>query len=157
MRHLKVFGLVCYKHVLDKVRKNLDDKSETLILVGYHPTGAYRLYDPKKKRIVMSRDVIVDESAIFNWENVDANQINQTDDVVITWLGENKIEETKMTTHNEGVDTKRSQRACFSSSRLANYEVFNDYNITDTREIVHYALLAGAETLTWEQAIKIKE
>ena len=39
--HLKVFGSMCYKHVPDVRRRKLDDKSEPMILVGYHKTGAY--------------------------------------------------------------------------------------------------------------------
>lgn len=35
--------------------------------------------------------------------------------------------------------------------------MFSDSDIIDSGDIVHYALLAGAEKLSWEQAIKIKE
>ncbi|WJX50083.1 hypothetical protein P8452_36436 [Trifolium repens] len=37
--HLKVFGSLCYKHIPDVKRKKLDDKSEAMILVGYHRTA----------------------------------------------------------------------------------------------------------------------
>jgi hypothetical protein len=33
-----------------------------MILVGYHVTGAYKLYDPISKKMTFSRDVIVDEA-----------------------------------------------------------------------------------------------
>jgi hypothetical protein len=39
----------------------LDDKSEVMILVGYHNTGGYKLFDPVKRNIVISRDVLIDE------------------------------------------------------------------------------------------------
>lgn len=156
VQHLKIFDSIGYKHVPNEMRKKLDDRSETLILLGYHPTSTYRLYDPKKMRVVISRDVIVDEYAIFRWPDIDTNPIDQTDDVVTTWLKENKIEENKLTTNNEGVDTRRSQRTHFPLTRLAGHELFNDSDITYTGDIVHYVLLAGAETLTWEQAIGIK-
>jgi transposase InsO family protein len=45
-KHLRIFGSLCYKHVPDVKRNKLEDKSEIMILVGYHPTGAYKLYDP---------------------------------------------------------------------------------------------------------------
>lgn len=32
-----------------------------MILVGYHFTGGYKFLDAKKKRVVISRDVIVDK------------------------------------------------------------------------------------------------
>ncbi|WJX18783.1 hypothetical protein P8452_08547 [Trifolium repens] len=59
--HMRVFGSLAYRHVPDQLRKKLDDKSTMMILVGYHPTGGYKLYDPMNKCIVISRDVVVDE------------------------------------------------------------------------------------------------
>lgn len=49
----------CFKYVPDQKRRKLQDKSESMILVGYHPTGACRLYDPVKEKIVISRYVTV--------------------------------------------------------------------------------------------------
>ena len=40
LSHLKLFGSICYKHVPDARRRKLDDKSEPMILVGYHKIGA---------------------------------------------------------------------------------------------------------------------
>jgi len=48
-------------------RTKLAYKSEAMILVGYHSTGAYRLYHPVTKQICMSRDVVVDEEEAWNW------------------------------------------------------------------------------------------
>lgn len=59
--HLKVFGSIAYRHVLDKLRRKLDNKLSQMIPVGYHSTGGYRLFDPLNKQIVVKRDVIVDE------------------------------------------------------------------------------------------------
>jgi len=36
INHLKVFGSICYKHVPDARRKKFEDKSEAMILIGYH-------------------------------------------------------------------------------------------------------------------------
>jgi transposase InsO family protein len=38
--HFRIFGSLCFKHVPDQVRRKLDDRSQTMILLGYHPTGA---------------------------------------------------------------------------------------------------------------------
>jgi transposase InsO family protein len=62
VKHLKVFGSICYKHIPDAKRSKLDDKSEKMILLGYHSTGAYKLYDPISKKVHISRDVIVDDN-----------------------------------------------------------------------------------------------
>lgn len=45
-------------------RKKLDDKAKKLILVGYQDESSnYRLYDPEKKTIIVSRDVTFNETA----------------------------------------------------------------------------------------------
>lgn len=50
MIHLKVFGLVAYRHVPGQLRKKLYDKGEKMILVGYHSTDGYKLYDAVNKK-----------------------------------------------------------------------------------------------------------
>ena len=67
VKHLKIFGSKCYKHVPDIKRTKLEDKSEVVILVGYHSTRAYRLYHPMTKQICISRDDVVDEEEAWNW------------------------------------------------------------------------------------------
>jgi len=37
--HLKVFGSLCFKQVPDQLRRKLDDKSQAMIMVGYHSIG----------------------------------------------------------------------------------------------------------------------
>ena len=61
---LRTFG--CIGHVkntkphLDK----LEDRSTLMVLLGYEEsTKAYRLYDPKRGKVVISRDVVFDEKA----------------------------------------------------------------------------------------------
>ena len=61
MKHMRVFGSTCYRHILDQTRKKLDDKSEHMIFVGYNPTGSYKLLNPRTNQIVFSRDVQFDE------------------------------------------------------------------------------------------------
>lgn len=58
---MRVFGFVAYQHVLGQLKKKLDDKGEVIILVGYHSTGGYKLFDAVKMRVVNIQDVIVDE------------------------------------------------------------------------------------------------
>lgn len=43
VHHLRIFGSGCYKHTLDEIRNKFGDKSETLILMGYHLIGDYKL------------------------------------------------------------------------------------------------------------------
>ena len=69
VNHLRIFWSLSYKHIPYERRRKLDDKSEALILVGYHPIGAYKLYSPLKQQVVISRDVVVDETAAWKWDN----------------------------------------------------------------------------------------
>jgi len=66
VQHLKIFGSLCFKHVPDQLRRKLDDKSQVMIMVGYHSTGAYKLYDPNNKKIVFSKGVKFDETKCWN-------------------------------------------------------------------------------------------
>lgn len=43
--HLRVFGSFVYSHVVAQKRCKLDDKGEPMVLMGYHNTGTYKLYD----------------------------------------------------------------------------------------------------------------
>ncbi|XP_026451797.1 uncharacterized protein LOC113352154 [Papaver somniferum] len=70
VRHLKIFGCIAYAHVPKELRKELDDKSEKCILVGYSSvTKGYRLYNPEAGKLFTSRDVIFNEDSKWNWNN----------------------------------------------------------------------------------------
>ena len=56
------------------------------ILVSEPGSKAYRLYDPDTKKIVVSRDVIFDETKGWNWKKIDGDKNNYNDFEVI--LGE---------------------------------------------------------------------
>jgi hypothetical protein len=52
----------------DTESEKLDDRSCRTIFVGYEAgSKAYRLYDPSTRRVHVSRDVIFDEAAQWNW------------------------------------------------------------------------------------------
>jgi hypothetical protein len=48
---------LCYKHAPDVRRSKLEEKSEIMILIGYHPIGAYKLYNPVTQKVHISGDV----------------------------------------------------------------------------------------------------
>jgi len=46
----------------------LEDKSTPMVLLGYEEgSKAYWLYDPKRVKVVISRDAVFDEMAAWNW------------------------------------------------------------------------------------------
>lgn len=61
--HLRVFGSICYALRTGNTHK-LDDKSQKYIFVGYSLVSkAYRLFDPIKDCLTVSRDVVFSEGA----------------------------------------------------------------------------------------------
>lgn len=39
-----------------------------MILLRYDSTRAYKLYDPNKRKVVVSKDILVDESKGWDWK-----------------------------------------------------------------------------------------
>ena len=59
---LRVFGCQPFVHIPIDERKKLDSTSRKCIILGYGTTTkGYRLYDPLKKKVLYSRDVIFNE------------------------------------------------------------------------------------------------
>ncbi|KAB2605945.1 retrovirus-related Pol polyprotein from transposon TNT 1-94 [Pyrus ussuriensis x Pyrus communis] len=67
--HLKIFGSLCYVHVPIELRQKLDAKSTKGVFVGYETCEkGYRVLDPISKKLILSRDVVFDEEASWNWK-----------------------------------------------------------------------------------------
>lgn len=63
VKHLRVFGSVAYVHIPKEKRHKLEEKSLKCIFVGYNDVSkAYKLWDPEAKKVVISRDVIFEET-----------------------------------------------------------------------------------------------
>ena len=70
LKHLKVFGCVCYARTEAVGRNKLDDRPRALVHLGTEPgSKAYRLLDPVSKRIMVSRDVLFLEEKEWNWSD----------------------------------------------------------------------------------------
>ncbi|GKV39929.1 hypothetical protein SLEP1_g47623 [Rubroshorea leprosula] len=68
--HLKVFGSICYMHVPTTRRTKLDEKAEMGILVGYAAQSkGYRIYNLQSQKVEVHRNVLVDESAFWSWDD----------------------------------------------------------------------------------------
>lgn len=66
----RVWGCIAHAHVPDAKRRKLDDKSSLCILLGKsdESTG-YRLYNPKTREIVVSKDVVFEEDRSWEWDS----------------------------------------------------------------------------------------
>ncbi|CAL8998661.1 unnamed protein product [Prunus brigantina] len=69
IKHLKVFGSICFCHVPSQLRSKLADSAVKCILVGYGKCEkGYRVYNLQTKKITVSRSVIFDEGALWDWD-----------------------------------------------------------------------------------------
>ena len=67
--HLRVFGSTAWVYISKENRQKLDSKSVKCILVGYEEdagTRVYRLLDPATKKLILSRDVMIDEKTDYD-------------------------------------------------------------------------------------------
>lgn len=70
VNHLKVFERTAYALIPSQSRDKFYKKGEKLIFIGYsNESKGFRLFNPKKKELLMSIDVIFDESAASKWED----------------------------------------------------------------------------------------
>ena len=72
---LRTFGCVGHVKNTKPHLGKLEDISTPMVLLGYDEgSKAYRLYDPKGGRVVVSRDVVFDEMAAWDWEDQGAGE-----------------------------------------------------------------------------------
>ncbi|KAI5312301.1 hypothetical protein L3X38_041474 [Prunus dulcis] len=68
--HLKAFGALCHVLIPSALRHKLEENSHKCIFVGYGLCEkGYRVYNPRTRKIILSRDVYFDETASWKWEN----------------------------------------------------------------------------------------
>ncbi|KAI5322464.1 hypothetical protein L3X38_031536 [Prunus dulcis] len=66
VKHLKVFGSLCYAHIPSQQRQKLDLTSKMCIFLGYGSCEkGYRLYSLETGKIIVSRDVVFNEDACW--------------------------------------------------------------------------------------------
>lgn len=73
--HLRTFGCVAHvKRVVPHSAK-LADRSDQMVFIGYEvPSKAYRFFNPAKRKLVVSRDVVFDEGRRWDWGQVAAKE-----------------------------------------------------------------------------------
>lgn len=68
VHHFRIFGCLAHVHVLDVYMKNLDGRSIKCVFLGVsEDSKAYKLYNPIKKKIIVSRNVVFEISKGWNW------------------------------------------------------------------------------------------
>ncbi|KAK1423984.1 hypothetical protein QVD17_19295 [Tagetes erecta] len=78
LEHIKVFGCLAHTKVNSNLQK-LDDRSELLVHLGSEPgSKAYRLYDPRTRKIKVSKHVVFDELKGWKW---DKSKVDDDNDI----------------------------------------------------------------------------
>ncbi|KAL6312714.1 hypothetical protein AAG906_024672 [Vitis piasezkii] len=79
VKHLKVFGSLCYLHVPYIKRGKLDERAKKCVFVGFAAESrGYRIYSLSKMKIVISREVHFDENSYWNWDLKKVYKCDQT-------------------------------------------------------------------------------
>jgi len=145
--HLRIFGSMCYKHVPDALRRKLDDKSTPQVLIGYHETGGYKLYDPNTEHVSTSRDVYVDESSSWDWTVASTKATTYAPKIA---FGEEESADKAITE----LAVRKSGRRSQLPSYLQDYDITHDVIVTSDGNLVHSALIAESEPITFEEAAR---
>jgi hypothetical protein len=68
LSNLKIFGCVAYYHVN---KRKLDPRAKVSCFVGYDDgVKGFRIYSPSKGRLILSRDVTLDESTMYSMKSL---------------------------------------------------------------------------------------
>lgn len=81
MHYFKTFGCVAYVKEVRPHLKKLDDRSKAMVFLGYEPgTKGCRVFDPADKRVVVTRDVVFDETTSWPWTDTEeARRVSPSD------------------------------------------------------------------------------
>uniref|UniRef100_A0ACD5Z920 Uncharacterized protein n=1 Tax=Avena sativa TaxID=4498 RepID=A0ACD5Z920_AVESA len=112
VHYLKVFGCLGYVKKVGVPLPKLADRSSVMIFIGYEPDSkAYRMYDPKTQKLVVSRDVVFEEEKQWRWGDEQAVAEDMLKDrFVVQYLDQQPEEvQTKPMTENSVAAEKSEQ------------------------------------------------
>jgi len=157
IKHLRVFGCIAYAHVPEHLRKKLDDRGEKCIFVGYSQLSkAYKLYNPKTAKVIISRDVTFDEQGFWDWsqngEQQSAPIFRSVDHEVQEQREPQNVSTVPSGAPSPQAETSgRPQREHRLPARLQDFVVGKDNDPTD-EDMVNFALFADCDPVTFEEA-----
>jgi hypothetical protein len=77
--HLRVFGCTAHAKVTAPHLKKLDDRSNPFVYLGVEEgSKAHRLFDPRRRQIIVSRDIVFDENTPWQWSAA-AGEVTSTE------------------------------------------------------------------------------
>ncbi|CAL8997273.1 unnamed protein product [Prunus brigantina] len=94
LKHLRVFGSLCYAHVPNLQRQKLDLASKRCVFLGYGSCEkGYRLYNITIEKVIISRDVVFNEEASWDWK---AQQECNSEEEYVVDTGTQDIDQTPL-------------------------------------------------------------
>ncbi|RDX68216.1 hypothetical protein CR513_52816, partial [Mucuna pruriens] len=141
--HFRVFGSLCFKHIPDERRKKLDNKEQPIMFLRYDSTGSYKLYNLTSKKIVLSKDVAVDESKGWRWETTTKNG-KVTIPIQLDMQSENCAKIVQI-------------QPCRPQRRFEDYTSIPHFEVTKEGDMMHLVLLAKTKLVSFAQAIREPE
>ncbi|KAL0844254.1 hypothetical protein Bca101_017500 [Brassica carinata] len=163
VEHFRVWGSLAHVHIPDEKRRKLDDKSAVCVLLGFsEESKGYRLYNPETKKIIVSKDVVFEETKGWNWE-----ETQDQSDVELTWSSDDLWEESDQEEDDAGeaqpaVTTEEAQpeqpaevregRVIRPPRYLRDYITGNE--IDDEEDVVNMAVVNSSDPQTFEEAEK---
>ena len=77
VHNLRIFGCIAHVRNTSSHLKKLEDKSRKMIFIGYEAgSKAYRAYNPTTNCVHVSRDIVFDEAAQWDWDSDTEKQVS---------------------------------------------------------------------------------
>ncbi|KAF2358687.1 Reverse transcriptase RNA-dependent DNA polymerase [Trinorchestia longiramus] len=145
VQQFRTFECMAYAHVPKDEREKLDSKSKTCVLSGYGSgTKGYRLYDFNVKKVLLSRDVVFNESQLMSFEKEPSKEIEC---VQCSFPQEEKHEdsegelELRRSTRNRAAPDRFGEWVCYAQNKF--------YVPAKVEETLH-----GPESKLWKTAME---
>lgn len=121
LNNLKIFGCLGYRKIpKEKLQGKFEPRGECTIMIGYTHNG-YRLWNPLERKVIISRDVVFDESKNLENLNVQATRLE------ILEMGNKEIEKEGIDESEEEIaellDIQRSDRIKKLPLRFEDYDM----------------------------------
>lgn len=105
VKHFKIFGCIGHVRIPEAKRTKLDDKSCKCVFIGVsEESKAYRMYNLNLKKIMVSRDVMFEETENWDWGRIEESADNQTN--ILSWEndGDNHLGEEEYLQNDDTAD-----------------------------------------------------
>lgn len=107
LHHVKVFGCLAHVKVQGVHTRKLDDRSRVVIYLGSERgTKAYLLYNPKDGSLLVSRDVVFEQTKGWSWDSLNVD-IPST--FTLTGMTTTDLEAVEMEENSETTPMQRSR------------------------------------------------